>query len=451
MADITFVDKQTLIPTSWYQDINDFVYDSGFNGLSASQFLRSDVSDTFTGSLLEISNATPRLVIEETDAASNNQRWDITGSVKRLIFRALNDIDTVGAEFLRVGRTDTTIDSVDLTATKLSIISPTSGDSAQVALEIKNTDNYWTRFIQRDSAAGYNSLVSAGDHALIFSNALIDTGALVIGPWSSSRKGIRLDAVADSIDLSATTINLNGDVVSTGNLDFTDNKGVIFGAGDDVAAYWTSTDLNIDFQITNGNLQIRDNLDVPQFTFDTDLGNLTLTGHIDTGVAAVTSGLTHVFAETGSDGVIRKITPANFISDLNLATEGPAFRANRSANVTFGVTQTVPFNVETFDTDNCYDPTTNYRFTPTKAGYYLVQLNGKFSSVGSGSIYLTKNGGAYGQTQSMQASMVNEVVALSDIMYLNGTGDYFSVFFVQIAGTNTLLAGSAISASFLHS
>lgn len=37
-----------------------------------------------------------------------------------------------------------------------------------------------------------NPLVQAGDKSIIFSNGAIDTGNLVIGPWTSANSGIRI-------------------------------------------------------------------------------------------------------------------------------------------------------------------------------------------------------------------------------------------------------------------
>ena len=61
----------------------------------------------------------------------------------------------------------------------------------------------------------------------------------------------------------------------------------------------------------------------------------------------------------------------------NLTTQKilyPAFEANLSANqsIADNTTVKVEFDREVFDTDNCYDNSTNYRFTPTKAGKYFV-------------------------------------------------------------------------------
>ena len=54
--------------------------------------------------------------------------------------------------------------------------------------------------------------------------------------------------------------------------------------------------------------------------------------------------------------------------------KGPAFKAYKSTaqnSVGHNSTTKVTFETELYDTDNCYD-TSNSRFTPTKAGYYLI-------------------------------------------------------------------------------
>ena len=56
----------------------------------------------------------------------------------------------------------------------------------------------------------------------------------------------------------------------------------------------------------------------------------------------------------------------------------PAFEAFLSADQT-GLTDAADVKLqadtEVFDTDNCYDNSTNYRFTPNKAGKYFVYSN----------------------------------------------------------------------------
>ena len=50
----------------------------------------------------------------------------------------------------------------------------------------------------------------------------------------------------------------------------------------------------------------------------------------------------------------------------------PAFHNFNSHNQFLMLLKLKKFNTEIYDTDNCYDNSTNYRFTPTTAGKYFV-------------------------------------------------------------------------------
>ena len=52
----------------------------------------------------------------------------------------------------------------------------------------------WYQFNSNSGGGNYNPLVSAGDHTFIYSNGTQNTGSLVIGPWSSSAIGMRIDS-----------------------------------------------------------------------------------------------------------------------------------------------------------------------------------------------------------------------------------------------------------------
>ena len=57
----------------------------------------------------------------------------------------------------------------------------------------------------------------------------------------------------------------------------------------------------------------------------------------------------------------------------NFPASTPAFEAYQSANtdISDATNTKVLCNTEVFDTDNCYDNSTNYRFTPNVAGKYF--------------------------------------------------------------------------------
>ena len=119
------------------------------------------------------------------------------------------------------------------------------------------------------------------------------------------------------------------------------------------------------------------------------------------------------------------------------ATAAPAFRAYRSGNQTISASTTtkVAFNAETFDTNSNYDSTTNYRFTPTVAGYYQVNSTVAFTT-GAGAISIFKNGSNYvnGTEVTYNASLGGHM-PVSDIVYCNGSTDYIEIYVYLTTGT----------------
>jgi hypothetical protein len=135
---------------------------------------------------------------------------------------------------------------------------------------------------------------------------------------------------------------------------------------------------------------------------------------------------------------------------------GPAFSAymaNASANqsATSGVFTKVKIDTEVFDTNSNFDSTTNYRFTPTVAGYY--QLN---SSVGmnatAASLYVAafyKNGAIFGGAVQLQgfAGSANQIFQCSQLMYLNGSTDYVELYGL-IVGTSPVFVFGTSNTTF---
>ena len=126
------------------------------------------------------------------------------------------------------------------------------------------------------------------------------------------------------------------------------------------------------------------------------------------------------------------ITPSN-----SMYPKVPAFAVYRSGtqSVTSGVYTKIAFNAETFDTDNLFDATTNYRFQPSIAGYYqlncVVAHNG--TSVSSAVPAVYKNGSIYQYGPYIQATNANSCI--STMLYLNGTTDYVEIYAYQTAST----------------
>jgi len=123
---------------------------------------------------------------------------------------------------------------------------------------------------------------------------------------------------------------------------------------------------------------------------------------------------------------------------------GPAFNAYAGSNqtVTSSVETKVQLNTEEFDTNLNFDSTTNYRFTPTVAGYY--QVNGVLRGSAATSltlimVLLYKNGGLYFRGQENGYTLAGGAavqLTLSTIVYLNGSTDYLELY-GRIDGTGT--------------
>ena len=126
------------------------------------------------------------------------------------------------------------------------------------------------------------------------------------------------------------------------------------------------------------------------------------------------------------------------VSGSTNLTNAPAFEANLSGNQTVSndTTTKAAINTEVFDSDGCYDNSTNYRFTPTTAGNYHVfgRVRGQSATendIKSVSAFIYKNGSALfqgNQSNYNEATQHDIDVTVDLIVNLNGSGDYVELF-----------------------
>ena len=119
----------------------------------------------------------------------------------------------------------------------------------------------------------------------------------------------------------------------------------------------------------------------------------------------------------------------------------PAFLANYTSTQTLAnATATkVQFNSELFDSNSCYDNSTNYRFTPTVAGKYVVGLKIKYNNSQSCRIFsiIYKNGSEYERSEKWSDGSGTDLDPLSvTIIDFNGSSDYVEAFALQESGGN---------------
>lgn len=136
------------------------------------------------------------------------------------------------------------------------------------------------------------------------------------------------------------------------------------------------------------------------------------------------------------------ITIANQTGTLNAA--GPAFSAYANAAQTLtAITFTkLQANTEEFDTNSNYD-TTNYRFTPTVAGYYQITGGASFTTAQTSELLITiyKNNARFKAVYDVEASSWGGFGTA--LVYANGTTDYFELYLYSAStGTKTTSPGA---------
>ena len=190
-------------------------------------------------------------------------------------------------------------------------------------------------------------------------------------------------------------------------------------------------------------------------TLDGTSGITQMTGSIV--MSGSTSGTTTIIpsAVAGSNTATLPAATGTVMVSGNM----PAFSAyNAGSNQT--ISNSTPTKVilpsETFDTNNCFDSTTNYRFTPNVAGYYQFNAQAQWTNntgTGYANLQFFKNGSEVGRSGLAQYLYGMNG---SCLVYMNGTTDYIELYALQVTGGNftlnsasgnTIFSGSMVRAA----
>ena len=162
--------------------------------------------------------------------------------------------------------------------------------------------------------------------------------------------------------------------------------------------------------------------------------------------ATTTSGLTQSADNSGvlqlASGTGNLVTIPSVTGTAMVSGNMPAFSAYGTTlqTLTNGTNTKIILNNKIFDTANCFDSTTNYRFTPTVAGYY--QITGNCSMVSGVATQLTiasifKNGSAYSYgTSSPVYSTIQNFISVTNLVYMNGSTDYVELYVYHNLGSS---------------
>jgi len=156
------------------------------------------------------------------------------------------------------------------------------------------------------------------------------------------------------------------------------------------------------------------------------------------------------------------ITIPSGVTQTNIGgANTPAFEAYLSSdqNPSNDTETKIQFNIERFDTDNNYDNSSNYRFTPTTAGKYYVYsiVRGGPSSGLSACekffLYIYKNGSLYGPGVNIDYRSNNGTSAsllIASTIDFNGSSDYVEIYAnIDVSsGTPTIYANRTIFGAY---
>ena len=141
--------------------------------------------------------------------------------------------------------------------------------------------------------------------------------------------------------------------------------------------------------------------------------------------------------------------------NLPMGGVAPAFSAysTNAQSLSDNTTTKIQVNTERFDTNNNFDNATNYRFTPTVAGYY--QINGQIALNGSSTGYaraaIFKNGSNYAEgTSSPNNNITGAESTVSSVIYLNGSTDYVELYCYLYTGAGAVTLQNTTAVNYLN-
>lgn len=153
-----------------------------------------------------------------------------------------------------------------------------------------------------------------------------------------------------------------------------------------------------------------------------------------------TDGSADEFLKTDGSGVLSWASAGG--------TNTPYFHVYLSSDqtVSSGGTHKVQFDTEVYDSNNNYDNSSNYRYTPTVAGKYLFYSGVVYLGDSNGLSYhkqgIQLNGSTYiarGEVDPRGGSMRQATAYCQAIQQMNGSSDYVEVYSFVASNTSTSL------------
>jgi len=159
-----------------------------------------------------------------------------------------------------------------------------------------------------------------------------------------------------------------------------------------------------------------------------------------------------LLSDTSASAALKKMTRANFVSGVG-GVNTPAFLATAPNTGYNADTDTkLTFQTEVLDTDNCFDNSSTYRFTPTTAGWYFIFGRVAFDNDHANARHdckIKKNGSEIARAdQTLTGNYFannNTHAQIAYIIQFNGSSDYVELYGYS-EQTGAMLANAGRSA-----
>jgi len=160
-------------------------------------------------------------------------------------------------------------------------------------------------------------------------------------------------------------------------------------------------------------------------------GQVEVSGHIQ---GTTGNGFLELRGDSGATNDVKLYDTG--ILDIEGQSRARAYRATSVQAINDSTWTKVQLNAESYDTQGEFDSATNYRFTATKAGYYVVSGAVELSSVGQVTkvvIAFYRNGSSVSQASFGENLGSGGGATHSDIIYL-AANDYLELYVYQNSG-----------------
>lgn len=237
-----------------------------------------------------------------------------------------------------------------------------------------------------------------------------------------------------------TQITVGGNSTAAGKIDLLEDSDNGSNKVTLTAPQSITSDKTITLQDVTGTVYVTDGTDVVVADGGTGVSSITAYGVLCGGTT--TTGAIQPLASLGTAG--SRLTSAGAGALPSFKGGNTAFHVvkNNAQSIDHDTSTKVSFNSEGFDTGGMFDSSTNFRFTPTIAGYYYFYGQVLFENLGPdipmiAQIY--KNGAAYvnayAYTPSSGAASTLGTAFTGAMVQMNGSTDYVELYGYQGSGS----------------